>query len=91
MCIREAHDGPHGAAAPPLRGVQAQLQDLQQPEEAQALRPQPGQAVRLPGLPSQVYTSTTSTFINRKNETFSEAVLRVLFLDFVLFITDSDL
>jgi hypothetical protein len=55
MCIRAAHDGPHGAAPPPLRGVQAQLQDLQQPQEAQALRPQPGQAVRLPGLPSQVY------------------------------------
>ncbi len=55
MCIRAAHDGPHGAAPPPLRGVQAQLQDLQQPQEAQALRPQPGQAVRMPGLPSQVY------------------------------------
>ncbi len=55
MCIRAAHDGPHWAAPPPLRGVQAQLQDLQQPEEAQALRPQPGQAVRLPGLPSQVW------------------------------------
>ncbi len=70
MCIREAHDGPHWAAPPPLRGVQAQLQDFQQPQEAQALRPQPGQAVRLPGLPSQVYTSTSSSFINRKNLKF---------------------
>jgi hypothetical protein len=88
MCIRAAHDGPHGAASPPLRGVQAQLQDLQQPQEAQALRPQPGQAVRLPGLPSQV----SHLLLTEKNETFSEAVLRVLFLDFVLFfITDSDL
>jgi hypothetical protein len=28
MCIRASHDGPHRAAPPPLRGVQAQLQDL---------------------------------------------------------------